>query len=35
MAYGLTIHEARRWGLYISAAINAGELERFSEPGCL
>ncbi|MEM1212396.1 MAG: peroxiredoxin-like family protein [Planctomycetota bacterium] len=33
MAYGLSIDEARSWGLYVSRGINAGEPERFSEPG--
>ncbi|MEM6550843.1 MAG: peroxiredoxin-like family protein [Planctomycetota bacterium] len=33
MAYGLTIEEARTWGLYVSKAINPGEPELFSEPG--
>ena len=33
IAYGLTIEEARAWGLYISAGIKDGEPALFAEPG--
>lgn len=33
IGYGLSIDEARKWGLYISRSISAGEPEQFSEPG--
>lgn len=33
LAYDLTIEEARRWGLYISAGIKEGEPPLFAEPG--
>ena len=33
MAYGLSIDEARRWGLYVSKAIKDQEPALFSEPG--
>ena len=33
IAFGLPIDEARKWGLYVSEAINPGEPDLFSEPG--
>jgi peroxiredoxin len=33
MAYGLSIDQARLWGLYISASIKEGEPPLFAEPG--
>jgi len=33
LGYGLDIETARRWGLYISAAREENEPDRFSEPG--
>jgi peroxiredoxin len=33
VAYGLTEHQMRDWGLFISHGINAGEPELFNEPG--
>ena len=33
IAYGLSIDEARDWGLYVSKAIKPTEPDRFSEPG--
>ena len=33
IGYGLSIEEARRWGLYVSKGIKADEPEIFSEPG--
>lgn len=33
IAYGLSIEEAREWGLFISNAISDKEPEQFSEPG--
>lgn len=33
VAHGLTEEDARRWGLFISTAINDGEPDRFNEPG--
>ncbi|PQO29834.1 AhpC/TSA family protein [Bremerella cremea] len=33
IGYGLSIDQARHWGLYISRAIKADEPEIFSEPG--
>lgn len=33
MAYGLSIEQARQWGLYISASIKEGEPPLFAEPG--
>ena len=33
VAYGLTEHAAREWGLFISTAITDGEPARFNEPG--
>lgn len=32
VAYGLTIDDARRWGLYVSKAIKEGEPDMFAEP---
>ncbi|REK10784.1 MAG: AhpC/TSA family protein [Planctomycetota bacterium] len=33
IGYGLSIEEARHWGLYVSKGIKADEPELFSEPG--
>ena len=33
VAYGLSIDQARQWGLYISSSIREGEPALFSEPG--
>ena len=33
IGYGLSIEEARRWGLYVSKGIKADEPEIFNEPG--
>jgi peroxiredoxin len=33
VAYGLSIDQARQWGLYISASIKEGEPPLFAEPG--
>ena len=33
IAYGLSIGQARNWGLYISAGIKDGEPSLFAEPG--
>ena len=33
VAYGLSLEEAQRWGLFISAAVKGNEPDRFSEPG--
>jgi peroxiredoxin len=33
MAYGLTIDQARQWGLFISSSIKAEEPPLFAEPG--
>lgn len=33
IAYGLTVDQAREWGLYISKGIKDDEPETFSEPG--
>lgn len=33
VAYGLTVDQAREWGLYISKGIKSTEPEIFSEPG--
>ena len=33
VGYGLTIEEARSWGLYISSGISDQEPEQFAEPG--
>lgn len=33
VAYGLSIDQARAWGLYVSAGIKDGEPALFAEPG--
>ena len=33
IAYGLSIDQARQWGLFISSSIKAEEPSRFAEPG--
>lgn len=33
LAYGLSFDEARKWGLFVSAAISDGEPAQFTEPG--
>lgn len=33
LAYGMTLAQARAWGLYISDAIRDSELKHFAEPG--
>jgi len=33
LGYGLSIDDARRWGLYVSRAIRDGEPAEFAEPG--
>src|SRR5690606_19139299 len=32
LAYGWDLHQARRWGLYVSDAIRQGEPDQFLEP---
>ena len=33
VAYGLTLEDAERWGLFVSAGLSDAEPDRFTEPG--